>query len=152
MSLHCKGCGDAKGLEESFGIFSRKFRSFSSLCARNIKSSGDSFILGTDDGRNGVGTSPSVAGGDGSWSAALPSATGDSPEGLERKLGMGRADGAGDAWKVAPANAVLMPGLIEADRCGGVWRPYCVESGDGGTFLDFVLFLALLLLFGCCDE
>ena len=48
---------------------------------------------------------------------------GESPEGFARKLGIGNADGAGDAWKVAPAKAVAMPDLVEPGRCGGVERP-----------------------------
>lgn len=86
-----------------------------------MKSSGDSFVFGADDGRKGVGISTSVAGGDGSWRMLLSRPTGESLDDLDRKLGMGRADGAGDAWKVAPANAVLRPlDLIEPGRCGGV--------------------------------
>jgi hypothetical protein len=49
----------------------------------------------------------------------LLEAEGDMP-GLERKLGIGKAEGAGDAWNVAPAKAMLGPLLKDADaaRCG----------------------------------
>lgn len=36
-------------------------------------------------------------------------------EGLVTKLGRGRADGAGEAWKVAPANAGTVADFMEED-------------------------------------
>jgi hypothetical protein len=46
-------------------------------------------------------------GGEGSWTASskVLLALGDSIDDRVTKLGSGRADGAGEAWKVAPANA-----------------------------------------------
>lgn len=70
-----------------------------------MKSSGDSW---TPDAlwRKGVGASVSV-GGEGScrMSRDVLLTLGDSVTERETKLGRGKADGAGDAWKVAPAKA-----------------------------------------------
>jgi hypothetical protein len=54
---------------------------------------------------------------------------------LARKLGMGREDGAGEAWKVAPANAVAEPGLLGAVP-GGVFPSCFAGPGDVETFFD----------------
>jgi hypothetical protein len=55
---------------------------------------------------------------------------------------MGNADGAGDAWKVAPAKAAADPALADDERCkGGVWRSTRGNSGDAAGFFDFGLFL-----------
>lgn len=49
------------------------------------------------------------------WTAEALEANGELV-GLEKKLGLGKAEGAGEAWKVAPAKAgTLDAPLIEAD-------------------------------------
>lgn len=82
-----------------------------------MKSRGDSLAFGAEDEYEGVCASLSVAGGEywGSIFFSLPP-DGESPDDLARKLGIGKADGAGDAWKVAPANAVAMPDFVEPGR------------------------------------
>jgi len=81
-----------------------------------MKSRGDSWLWGTEEGRNGVGASLSVAGGEGCWATSAASVwTGERFDTFERKLGIGRAEGAGDAWKVAPAKAALLLVLVDMD-------------------------------------
>jgi hypothetical protein len=85
-----------------------------------MKSRGDSCGLAVDVGRYGVGTSVSVAGGEGSCKISFASLEiGESLLALARKLGIGNAEGAGEAWKVAPAKAAAEPDFEEAERCGG---------------------------------
>lgn len=55
---------------------------------------------------------------------------------LARKLGMGKDDGAGDAWNVAPAKAVGTGGLV-SPAFGGVLRLCFAGPGDGGANPDF---------------
>jgi hypothetical protein len=86
-----------------------------------MKSSGDSRCWEADTGRCGVGASESVAGGDGWGTTPLGFRTmGDSLLDL-MKLGMGRSEGAGEAWKVAPANGVLEIAFDAGDVRGGDW-------------------------------
>jgi hypothetical protein len=74
-------------------------RSFSARSARKKMSRGDSCRVTSADRRRrcGVGASESVAGGDGSRLAWSVSCTEGESRALERKLGMGRDEGAGDA-------------------------------------------------------
>jgi hypothetical protein len=112
-------------------------RSFSARSARKKISSGDSCRVISVDRRRccGVGAaSESVAGGDGSrlaWS--VPRTEGES-RALDRKLGIGREEGAGDAWKVAPAKAAagIALGIVE---WGGVVRPCFAGPGDETCFV-----------------
>lgn len=48
---------------------------------------------------------------------------------MARKLGIGRDEGAGEAWKVAPAKAAAAAVFTTVD-CGGVVRPCLVGPGD----------------------
>jgi len=111
-------------------------RSFSALSARKKISRGDSCRVLSVDRRRccGVGAaSESVAGGDGSRLARSVSCTEGESRALDRKLGMGRESGAGDAWNVAPAKAAAAIGLI-AVVCGGVVRPCFAGPGDDTCF------------------
>jgi hypothetical protein len=86
-----------------------------------MKSSGDSRGWEAEIGLYGVGTSESVAGGDGWGMMPLGFRTiGDSLDDF-RKLGIGRSEGAGEAWKVAPANAAPEVAFDVGDVRGGDW-------------------------------
>lgn len=89
-----------------------------------MKSSGDSRAAGKEeDGWKGEGEGTSLSvGGEGSCRTSdLALRFGESVDGLARKLGMGNAEGAGEAWKVAPAKAgVAATDLNEVAVCGGV--------------------------------
>lgn len=89
------------------GVPSCSWRAFSSRWARNMKSRGDSRCWRAETGLYDVGSSESVAGGEG-WEMK-PLGWRTSGESLDdfKKLGIGRSAGAGEAWKVAPANGVL---------------------------------------------
>lgn len=58
---------------------------------------------------------------------------------LARKLGMGSDDGAGDAWKVAPAKAVAEVGF-ESPVLGGVFCPCLCGLGEVETCFGRALF------------
>ena len=95
--------------------------SFSARSARKRISKGDSARAACDTVAGcRVGVSESLVGGEGSW-LTLPESLnpGESVPDLERKLGIGSDEGAGDAWNVAPANAVDV-GCFAAAVCGGV--------------------------------
>jgi len=96
----------------------------------------------------GVGTSESDAGGEGSW-LTFPEffSAGESAADLARKLGIGREEGAGEAWKVAPAKAAAIVDFGPAD-CGGVLLPGLAGAGEVLTFLgrDLLFRLADLVL------
>lgn len=64
---------------------------------------------------------------------------------------MGRLDGAGEAWKVAPAKAVATADL-DVTVCGGVVRPCFDGPGEEGICLERDLFPGrdLDLELGCC--
>lgn len=110
-------------------------RSFSARSARKKKSSGDSSRTMSVGRRQrwGVGASESVTGGDGSLPMGPLSGTAGESSALARKLGIGRDDGAGDAWKVAPAKAGAIA-LGANIVCGGVVRPCFAGPGDVTCF------------------
>lgn len=56
-----------------------------------------------------------------------------------RKLGIGSDDGAGDAWKVAPAKAVAEVGFA-SPVLGGVFCPCLGGRGEVETFFGLALF------------
>ncbi len=129
-------------------------RSFSARSARKKKSSGDSSRAISVGKRRwwGVGASESVAGGDGSLPMRPVSCTEGESRALARKLGIGREEGAGDAWKVAPAKAGAAIALGAIIVCGGVIRPCFVGPGDVTCFArDLFPFRGLLDLgwLGC---
>lgn len=84
----------------------------------------------------GLETSASDKGGDNSAPVLLLGglSRGDSVAVLAKKLGIGREDGAGEAWKVAPAKAAADADL-GPPVCGGVRRPCFMGAGDVETFL-----------------
>lgn len=100
-----------------------------------------------------MGASESVAGGDGSRLTRLVSRTLGESSALARKLGIGRDEGAGDAWKVAPAKAGAAMGL-DAIVCGGVVRPCFAGAGDETCFARALLppFRGLDLVWLGCDD
>lgn len=111
-----------------------------------MKSKGDSLARGADD-EYGIGASLSVVGGEYRGSLARAFLAGDSLEDLERKLGMGSAEGAGEAWKVAPAKAAAgIPDFIEPRRAVGVLLSACA-SGETCAALPF----PPLFLFRCFE-
>lgn len=92
-------------------------RSFSARCARKKISSGDSCreISGSTKRLLGVGAaSVSVAGGDGSRLPRLVSFKLGESKPLAKKLGIGSDEGAGEAWKVAPAKAAAAAVAVTA--------------------------------------
>jgi len=110
----------------------RRARSFSALSARKKMSRGDSCLLPSPDSKRccGVGAaSESVAGGEGSRVVWSVSCTEGESKALDKKLGIGSEDGAGDAWNVAPAKAAAAIGF-EFVVCGGVVRPCLAGPGD----------------------
>jgi len=142
--------GGEKGpaaVASAFAELARRAFSFSARSARKNMSSGDSSraTLGAGDGWAGVGISASEAGGDGSWLSPPPSCgIGESVLSLAKKLGMGSDEGAGEAWKVAPAKTEAEVGLGPA-VCGGERRPVFAGPGEVETFfgrglLRFFLF------------
>ena len=106
-----------------------------------MKSNGDPLLLDAEVVRRGVGSSVSVAGGEGCWVGYVDGrGPGDSFDDFVKKLGIGNADGAGDAWKVAPAKAMLGFDVdMEAARCGVVCWALTVLSGEGGACLGLLL-------------
>ena len=84
-----------------------------------MKSSGDPDKRTSDFGRWGLGIS--LAGGVGCCCCSV-AAPGDSVAIRERKLGIGKDAGEGEAWKVAPAKAGSMTDLEPPDKCVGVGR------------------------------
>jgi hypothetical protein len=132
----------------------RRARSFSARSARKKKSRGDSSLAGldSDDICCGVGGSESVGGGEGSWLRRPESRRPGESIALARKLGMGSDEGAGEAWKVAPAKAAAAGGLA-APMFGGVLRPFFTGPGDVATGLDRGLLpvRALFLEWTGCD-
>lgn len=64
---------------------------------------------------------------------------------------MGRDEGAGDAWKVAPAKAGAGAAIgLGAVVCGGVVRPCFTGPGDDACFARALLPLRGFDLDGCC--
>ena len=141
----------------------RRAFSFSSRCALNMNSNGESRAAGDGEVRDGVGmgvpaacdedtregvdTEVSTVCEEGSVGCEVADrprparvlTLGDSTP-LDKKLGSGSDDGAGDAWNVAPAKAFATPGFgIEAGW--EAWRVVRAESGDTGRFLGRVLSL-----------
>lgn len=144
-------CGDwvGRGGEKGRGIvekilaeLARRARSFSARSARKKISSGDSCREGSVVKTRcwGVGASVSVGGGEGSWFSLESFIPGESSALAARKLGIGREDGAGEAWNVAPANAATAADLGTVTDCGGVVRPYLVSSGEVDACFCFCLF------------
>jgi hypothetical protein len=127
----CTGGENGPGLvAKILAELARRALSFSARSARKKRSSGDSSrAMSETRGRCfGVGASESVGGGEGSWLARpVPLSPGES-RALARKLGIGRDEGAGEAWKVAPAKAA--PADFVAADCGGVVRPGFVGAGE----------------------
>src|SRR5687768_15306829 len=126
----------------------RRSRSFSSRCARNMKSNGEPVFLGTDAVLLGVGSSGSVAGGAGCCTGCVEGrGAGDSLDDCVKKRGIGNADGAGEAWSFAPAKTMLV--LVvdrEAGRCGVICCALTAGSGEvEGLGLLLVLDRDLLL-------
>lgn len=105
--------------------------------------------------RLGVGSSCSAAGGEGTCEEdSVRCAASGSAAFLWKKLGIGKAEGAGDAWKVAPANAIVVF-AVEADegRCGVGCPPIKLGSDATVMFLGVLpLFFDRDLLFPCWDE
>lgn len=104
----------------------------------NRKSSGDSSLatsLANADAWRRVGASESDKGGDGCWSAGPELLICGESIALARKLGIGRDEGAGDAWNVEPANAASA-GTFGGRAFGGVLRFCFAGPGDGGANPD----------------
>lgn len=88
----------------------RRVRAFSARSALKKNSNGDSSFRGGAGGLAEPLSSESVVGGDGSWLGPVEGRfwLGDvwgADVVRAKKLGMGKADGAGEWWKVAPAKA-----------------------------------------------
>jgi hypothetical protein len=99
-----------------------------------MKSRGDSVALGTEATEARLkGLFVSWVGGGVGSCMALESclAVGEAIGAFDRKLGIGSAEGAGEAWNVAPAKAAAVPAFIDVGRCGVDWRP-CPASGELG--------------------
>jgi hypothetical protein len=114
---------------------------FSARWALKKNSKGDSSLRGTGSG--GLprpSSSESVVGGEGSWLGPVVDGffwLGESGAELvlARKLGIGSAEGAGEWWKVAPANAGIWLGGKD-----GLWRSLLTlfplaRPGDAAPFL-----------------
>lgn len=112
-----------------------------------MKSKGDSVARGAE-AEYGAGASLSVFGGEYRGSlGGRAFLAGDSLDDLEMKLGIGSADGAGDAWKVAPAKAAAgRQDFMEALRPVGVPLSGC-PSGETCAPLP----LDPLFLFRCFE-
>lgn len=125
----------------AFVDFVRWASSFSARSARKKTSRGDSCIADMDvDGRCcGVGASESVGGGDGPWSTRPGYLIPGESMAFERKLGIGREDGAGEAWNVAPAKAVAEL-VFESPVFGGVLCPGLTGLGEVETCFGRALF------------
>jgi hypothetical protein len=98
-----------------------------------MKSKGDPLGREAEVVRLGVGSSGSVAGGEGCCciGSVAGRGAGDSLDDFVKKLGMGSAEGAGEAWKVAPAKAMLGFVVdIEAARWGVLCCASAAASGE----------------------
>lgn len=81
-----------------------RVRAFSARSARKKNSRGDSSVRGTDVGLGGLASSDSTDGEERPCSGLdVTFGLGESTSALLKKLGIGSAEGAGDAWKVEPA-------------------------------------------------
>ena len=141
----------------TFAELALRALSFSARSARKKMSSGDSSLAvarAAKGRRAGVPASESDAGGDGSW-LVMPDSlcAGESEVVLAMKLGMGREDGAGEAWNVAPAKAVADGGCLGPAVCGGVLLPDFGGPGETETFLgrDLALLRLADLEFAAID-
>lgn len=126
--------------ESAFAELARRALSFSALSARKNRSSGDSSRVSLSMRAlfTGVGLSESVGGGEGSGLKGLVRGMmpGESGTDFAMKLGIGSEEGAGEAWKVAPAKAATEGILAEAELGGGVLRAPFMVPGEAVWFLD----------------
>lgn len=132
-----KGPGFA---DNTFAELARRALSFSARSARKNTSKGDSsLVILPRAGRCcGVGASESVAGGEGSSFVRSVALIPGESRALAKKLGMGNEEGAGEAWNVAPANAVAV--VLDIPLWGGVVLPPLNGPGDGAACFGRDLF------------